>query len=61
MWLVPTFLKKPKSQALTTRLRISKPGHRDTEGNLTSYCAVVNHVIAEYTPGEIIAETVSKI
>lgn len=61
MWLVQNFTKKSARKALTTPLRLIKPGRTDTEGILTSYCAVVNHLLAEYASDEIIAETFYEI
>lgn len=61
MCLVPHFMNKPASKVLTTRFLLIKSGCRDHGGTLTSYCAVFNHLLADYASDEIIAETVSEI
>lgn len=62
MWLFPFFVQKPANTAMTARLSLVKKSHkRRSEEKLTSYCAVVNHILGEYASDGIIAETVHDI
>jgi len=48
MWILPHFMKKPASVAVTSRLRLKKSEGRRSEGTLSSYCEVVNHLLGQY-------------
>lgn len=60
MWIVSQFLKKTARQALSSRFRLWKERKKYLEGKLTSQCAVVNHLLEEYAPEEIIAENTAE-
>lgn len=50
------FMKKPAGAAFSSRTCL-KSSHRSCqEGNLTSYCQVINYLLSTYATGDIIAE-----
>lgn len=61
MWLLQHFMKDPSKAALTHRMCTTENDDPQKEGNMTTYCQVVNHRLVTYATDEIIAEAEAKI
>lgn len=56
MWTLPNFLKKLVGYTFTSRIRAPSHSNRTVDKKLTSYLAVVNHLLETYATEDIIAE-----
>lgn len=62
MWVLFFFMMKPVAAALNAIVSLpSKSCRRQKEGNLTSYCEVVNNLLETYATDDVIVETEAEI